>query len=123
MFHVIGHLFFGLIVGIVAKLLMPGHDPGGFIVTILLGIVGAWVGGQLGRVLGWYEAGHPAGFVMAVIGAIVLLFLYRLTLGGSPARVQYLPPRSLYRTVAALTPYKPLTAEDMADEKGGGCVE
>jgi uncharacterized membrane protein YeaQ/YmgE (transglycosylase-associated protein family) len=55
MFHMIGHIFFGLIVGIVAKLLTPGHDPGGIIVTIVLGIVGAWVGGQLGQWLGWYQ--------------------------------------------------------------------
>ncbi len=77
MFHMIGHIFFGLIVGIVAKLLMPGHDPGGFIATIFLGIVGAWVGGQLGQWLGWYEPGHPAGFFMAVGGAVLLLIVYR----------------------------------------------
>ena len=68
----------GLIVGAVAKLLMPGDDPGGFIVTILLGIAGAIVGGFLGRMIGLYQEGEAAGFVMAVIGAIVLLFGYRM---------------------------------------------
>ena len=85
MFHMIGHIFFGLIVGIVAKLVMPGHDPGGFIVTILLGIAGAWVGGQLGQWLGWYEPGHPAGFFMAVLGAILLLVVYRMVFQQGPA--------------------------------------
>ena len=73
----IGWIVFGLIVGVVAKLLMPGRDPGGFIVTILLGIAGALVGGFPGRALGLYRANEPAGFVMSVIGAVVLLLLYR----------------------------------------------
>jgi uncharacterized membrane protein YeaQ/YmgE (transglycosylase-associated protein family) len=68
----------GLIIGAVAKLVMPGDDPGGIIITILLGIAGAVVGGFLGRVLGLYEVGQPAGFVMSVLGAIVLLLGYRL---------------------------------------------
>jgi uncharacterized membrane protein YeaQ/YmgE (transglycosylase-associated protein family) len=68
----------GLIIGAVAKLVMPGTDPGGIIVTILLGIAGALVGGFLGRALGLYQEGQPAGFVMSVIGALVLLFIYRL---------------------------------------------
>ena len=68
----------GLIIGAVAKLLMPGNDPGGIIVTILLGIAGALVGGFLGRALGLYEEGQPAGFVMSVVGALVLLFGYRM---------------------------------------------
>jgi uncharacterized membrane protein YeaQ/YmgE (transglycosylase-associated protein family) len=66
-----------LIVGVVAKLIMPGPDPGGMIVTILLGIVGALIGGFIGRMLGWYGEGDPVGFIMAVIGAIVVLFGYR----------------------------------------------
>jgi uncharacterized membrane protein YeaQ/YmgE (transglycosylase-associated protein family) len=74
----IGWIVFGLIVGLVAKLLMPGRDPGGFIITGLLGIAGALLGGSLGRALGLYQAGEPAGFVMSVLGAIVLLVLYRL---------------------------------------------
>ena len=70
---VIAWIVFGLIVGIVAKFLMPGKDPGGFVVTILLGIVGALVGGFLGRAVGWYGPHDPVGFVMAVLGPIVLL--------------------------------------------------
>lgn len=62
---------------VVAKLVMPGHDPGGFIVTILLGIVGAMIGGFLGRTLGWYGPNDAAGFLMSVVGAILLLFIYR----------------------------------------------
>jgi uncharacterized membrane protein YeaQ/YmgE (transglycosylase-associated protein family) len=68
----------GLIIGAVAKLLMPGSDPGGIIVTILLGIAGALVGGFLGQAIGLYQEGQPAGFVMSVVGALVLLFCYRL---------------------------------------------
>jgi uncharacterized membrane protein YeaQ/YmgE (transglycosylase-associated protein family) len=75
---IIAWIVFGLIVGIVAKFLMPGRDPGGFVVTILLGIVGAIVGGFLGRLAGWYGPGDPVGFVMAVLGAIALLIAYRL---------------------------------------------
>ena len=77
MFGVIGWIIFGLVVGVIAKLMMPGRDPGGFIVTILLGIAGAVVGGYLGRMLGLYQPEEPAGFIMATIGAIVLLFIYR----------------------------------------------
>jgi len=71
-------IVFGLVVGIVAKLLMPGHDPGGFVLTIVIGIVGAFLGGWIGRAVGIYQAGEPVGFIMAVIGAIVLLLIYRL---------------------------------------------
>lgn len=74
---ILGWILFGLIVGIVAKLIMPGPDPGGMILTILLGIVGALIGGFIGRMLGWYGEGDPVGFIMAVIGAIVVLFGYR----------------------------------------------
>jgi len=80
---IIGWIIFGLIVGAVAKLLMPGRDPGGWIVTILLGIAGALVGGFLGRAVGWYGPNDAAGFLMALVGALVLLGLYRLTLGRS----------------------------------------
>jgi len=76
--NVIVWIIFGLVVGIVAKFLMPGRDPGGFIVTTLLGIVGALLGGYLGRAIGMYRPGDPVGFIMAVIGAIILLVLYRL---------------------------------------------
>jgi uncharacterized membrane protein YeaQ/YmgE (transglycosylase-associated protein family) len=77
---ILGWIIFGLIVGLVAKLLMPGRDPGGFIVTIILGIVGGVVGGFIGRAVGWYGPNDPVGFVMAVIGAIILLLIYRLAL-------------------------------------------
>ena len=83
---VLGWILFGLVVGIVAKLLMPGRDPGGFIITTVLGIVGAVIGGFLGRSLGLYGPGEPAGFLMATLGAVVLLFLYRL-LRRPPARI------------------------------------
>jgi uncharacterized membrane protein YeaQ/YmgE (transglycosylase-associated protein family) len=79
---ILGWILFGLIVGIVAKLLMPGRDPGGFILTALLGIAGALLGGFLGRSAGFYREGDPVGFVMAVIGSIALLVLYRLIGGG-----------------------------------------
>ena len=74
---VIAWIFFGLIVGIIAKLLMPGRDPGGFIVTMLLGIVGAMLGGFLGRAMGWYQPDQPAGWIMSIIGAMLVLFIYR----------------------------------------------
>ena len=77
MLAIIGWIVFGLVVGIVAKLLMPGRDPGGMIVTILLGIVGALLGGFLGRALGLYGPDDAAGLIMSVIGAVVLLFAYR----------------------------------------------
>ena len=75
---IIAWIVFGLIVGIIAKFLMPGRDPGGFVITALLGIAGALVGGFLGRMLGLYGEGDPAGFIMAVVGSIVLLLLYRM---------------------------------------------
>jgi uncharacterized membrane protein YeaQ/YmgE (transglycosylase-associated protein family) len=76
--HVLGWIVFGLIVGIVGKLLMPGKDPGGFIATVAIGILGAVIGGFLGRLIGMYGEEDPVGFVMAVIGAILLLWLYRV---------------------------------------------
>jgi uncharacterized membrane protein YeaQ/YmgE (transglycosylase-associated protein family) len=78
---VIVWIIFGFVVGLVAKIVMPGRDPGGFIVTILLGIAGALVGGFLGRALGLYREGDAAGFIMAVLGALVLLVLYRVVRG------------------------------------------
>lgn len=76
--HVIAWILFGLVVGIIAKLLMPGRDPGGFIITILLGIAGALLGGWLGRVMGLYREGQAAGWLMSIAGAIILLFIYRM---------------------------------------------
>ena len=78
MFGVIGWIVFGLIVGALAKLLMPGRDPGGFIVTMLLGIAGAVLGGFVGRSLGWYGPNDGAGFIMSLVGAVLLLALYRM---------------------------------------------
>lgn len=83
---VIGWIIFGLIVGIVAKFMMPGRDPGGFVITAILGIVGALLGGFLGRALGWYREGEPAGFILAVIGAIIVLAVYRALAGRRPLR-------------------------------------
>lgn len=74
---VLGWIVFGLIVGIVGKLVMPGKDPGGFLATVAIGIVGAIIGGFLGRLLGMYGEGDPVGFIMAVIGAMLFLWLYR----------------------------------------------
>lgn len=85
MFGIIGWIFFGLIVGAIAKLLMPGRDPGGFIITMLLGIAGALLGGFVGRSLGWYGPNDGAGFLMSLVGAIVLLVLYRMVAGRQTA--------------------------------------
>jgi uncharacterized membrane protein YeaQ/YmgE (transglycosylase-associated protein family) len=71
-------IVFGLVVGIIAKLLTPGKDPGGFIVTMLLGIAGALLGGFVGRAMGFYGSGETAGWLMSIGGAILLLLLYRL---------------------------------------------
>jgi uncharacterized membrane protein YeaQ/YmgE (transglycosylase-associated protein family) len=75
---ILGWILFGLIVGAVAKLLMPGRDPGGIIVTMLLGIAGALLGGFVGQALGMYGPGEAAGFIMSLIGAVALLALYRV---------------------------------------------
>jgi uncharacterized membrane protein YeaQ/YmgE (transglycosylase-associated protein family) len=81
MMGILGWIVFGLIVGAIAKLLMPGRDPGGIIVTMVLGIVGALLGGFVGRALGMYNANESAGFIMALIGAVFVLVIYRLSLG------------------------------------------
>jgi uncharacterized membrane protein YeaQ/YmgE (transglycosylase-associated protein family) len=75
--HLVGWIVFGLLVGIVATFLMPGRDPGGVVITAILGIVGPLVGGFVGRLIGWYGEGDPVGFVMAVVGSIILLAIYR----------------------------------------------
>lgn len=77
MLAILGWIVFGFLVGVIGKLLMPGRDPGGMFVTILLGIAGALVGGFIGRALGLYESHQAAGFFMSVLGAVVLLALYR----------------------------------------------
>ena len=75
---IVSWIVFGLVIGIIAKLLMPGKDPGGFIVTALLGIAGALVGGFVGRAMGFYREGEAAGYLMSIVGAIILLALYRM---------------------------------------------
>jgi uncharacterized membrane protein YeaQ/YmgE (transglycosylase-associated protein family) len=81
MFGILGWILFGLIVGVVAKLVMPGRDPGGFILTIVLGIVGAVLGGVMGRAMGFYREGEPAGWLMSIAGAVIVLFIYRAVAG------------------------------------------
>jgi uncharacterized membrane protein YeaQ/YmgE (transglycosylase-associated protein family) len=80
-YGIIGWIVIGLLAGGIAKLLMPGRDPGGCIVTILLGIAGALLAGFLGRAVGWYGSGDGAGFVAAIVGAFIILFIYRLVAG------------------------------------------
>ena len=74
-------IIIGLIAGVIAKLLMPGRDPGGFIVTTLLGIAGAFLATWLGSAIGWYEAGDGAGLIGAIVGAVIILALYRMIAG------------------------------------------
>jgi uncharacterized membrane protein YeaQ/YmgE (transglycosylase-associated protein family) len=71
----------GLIVGALAKLIMPGRDPGGAIVTILLGIGGSVIAGLIGRAVGWYRAGEPTGFIASILGAVIILAIYRVIIG------------------------------------------
>ena len=75
---ILSWIVFGIVIGFIAKLLMPGRDPGGFIVTMLLGIAGALVGGFIGRAMGFYGPGQSAGWLMSILGAIILLALYRM---------------------------------------------
>jgi uncharacterized membrane protein YeaQ/YmgE (transglycosylase-associated protein family) len=81
MFTIMYWILFGLVAGVIAKLLMPGRDPGGCIITILLGIAGAMVGGWLGQVLGFYGPGERAGMLMSIVGAVVILAVYRVIAG------------------------------------------
>jgi uncharacterized membrane protein YeaQ/YmgE (transglycosylase-associated protein family) len=76
--HYLWVALIGLIVGAIAKLLMPGKDPGGFIITMLLGIAGSFLATFIGRAVGWYKEGQAAGFIMSVIGAIILLAIYHM---------------------------------------------
>lgn len=71
-------LIIGLVVGFVAKALTPGKDPGGCLITILLGIAGSFTAGYLGRAMNWYREGEPVGFIASVVGAVLLLLIYRL---------------------------------------------
>jgi len=78
---ILAWIIIGLVVGALAKLFMPGRDPGGIIVTILLGIAGAFVGGAIGRALGFYDPGQPAGWIVSILGAVLLLAGYRAVSG------------------------------------------
>ena len=75
---ILSWIVFGLVIGIIAKLLMPGKDPGGFIITMLLGIAGALVGGFIGRAMGFYGPNQSAGWLISILGAVILLALYRM---------------------------------------------
>lgn len=79
--HIIWILLIGLVVGALAKLIMPGRDPGGAIITILLGIAGSFIANYIGRAAGWYAADESAGFIASVLGAVILLAGYRLIVG------------------------------------------
>jgi uncharacterized membrane protein YeaQ/YmgE (transglycosylase-associated protein family) len=78
MFHLLWEAIIGLIVGALAKLIMPGKDPGGIIVTMLIGIAGALLAGWIGQAVGWYRPGQSAGFIASLIGALILLGIYHL---------------------------------------------
>jgi uncharacterized membrane protein YeaQ/YmgE (transglycosylase-associated protein family) len=80
-YGILAWIVIGGVAGAIAKLLMPGRDPGGCIITVLLGVVGALVAGWLGRQLGWYQAGEGAGFLAAIVGAFLILLVYRLIAG------------------------------------------
>ncbi len=84
---ILGWILFGLIIGALAKLVMPGRDPGGIIVTMLIGIAGAVLGGFVGRAMGFYGEGEPAGWIMSFIGAILLLVIYRMMAGRRTVRL------------------------------------
>lgn len=75
---ILSWILFGLVIGVIAKLMMPGRDPGGFIITILLGIAGAVLGGFIGRAMGFYGPNQSAGWIISILGAVVLLVLYRM---------------------------------------------
>lgn len=79
-YGIIGWIVIGLLAGGIAKLLMPGKDPGGCVITILLGIAGALVAGFIGKSIGWYDESEAAGFIAAIIGAFLILLIYRLVL-------------------------------------------
>jgi uncharacterized membrane protein YeaQ/YmgE (transglycosylase-associated protein family) len=82
---IVGTLIIGLLAGLVARFLMPGRDAAGFIVTIVLGVAGAFLATYLGQSLGWYREGQTAGFIGAVVGAIIILVIYRLLFARRPA--------------------------------------
>jgi uncharacterized membrane protein YeaQ/YmgE (transglycosylase-associated protein family) len=81
MLHWLWMAIIGLVIGALAKLIMPGKDPGGIFVTMLIGIAGSLLAGYLGRALGWYQDGQSAGFIMSLVGSLILLGVYRLFKG------------------------------------------
>jgi uncharacterized membrane protein YeaQ/YmgE (transglycosylase-associated protein family) len=85
MFSLLWTLIIGLVVGAVAKLLMPGKGPGGWIITMILGVAGSFVASYLGRLVGWYREGQSAGFIMSILGAMLILFVYGLIIGKKTA--------------------------------------
>jgi uncharacterized membrane protein YeaQ/YmgE (transglycosylase-associated protein family) len=85
--HIIWMLVIGLVIGAIAKLIMPGKDPGGIIVTMAIGVAGALTAGLLGRAVGWYHDGESAGLIASVLGAIAMLAVYRLASGSRFARI------------------------------------
>jgi uncharacterized membrane protein YeaQ/YmgE (transglycosylase-associated protein family) len=78
---IIGAIVIGFFAGLIAKFLMPGRDPGGFIITIVLGIVGAFLATWIGQTIGWYQDGEVAGFIGAIVGSIIILAIYRMIAG------------------------------------------
>jgi uncharacterized membrane protein YeaQ/YmgE (transglycosylase-associated protein family) len=83
-YGIIGWIVIGGLAGVIAKLLMPGRDPGGCIITVLLGIAGALLAGWIGHEVGWYNPGEGAGFIAAIVGAFIILLIYRLIVRGRP---------------------------------------
>jgi len=81
MLHMIGYAIFGLLIGLLARAIMPGRQHMGLILTMILGLVGAWLGGLIGRLTGMYREGHPAGWFMALVGALIVLFIYSRVVG------------------------------------------
>jgi uncharacterized membrane protein YeaQ/YmgE (transglycosylase-associated protein family) len=80
--HILWMLIIGLVVGAIAKLIMPGRDPGGIIITMLLGVAGSFIAGMLGRALGWYrDVNDGPGIIASVVGAVILLAIYRAVVG------------------------------------------
>ena len=79
-YGIIGWIVIGLLAGAIAKVLMPGKDPGGCLITMLLGIAGALLAGFIGKAVGWYDQGEAAGFIAAIVGAFLILLIYRLVL-------------------------------------------
>jgi len=77
---ILSWILLGLVAGALAKFIMPGKDPGGCLITILLGIAGALLAGFIGKAIGWYDEGEAAGFIAAIVGAFLILLIYRLVL-------------------------------------------